>query len=210
MDAAFFIAVAVIVFVFVKYTIPNIQAKRLLKKGRKIRETMPPPPRMPENKLLAYRKGGSQWVEYYAQTSSIESFLRMMVAMKSAEEIRQLLSRDYLEIPCVRLAYTQDQVQFTYYYISASQPESHAAKLYREHIGEQAIRTSTSVKHEYVPAHITFSPEDQAWMYRATLANLIDIPEEYLSKAMYMHDGVIYKNVEHYRLYTNWRNQKRG
>lgn len=60
------------------------------------------------------------------------------------------------------------------------------------------------MNHEhYVPPHITFEPEDLVWLYRATLSNLSE-------SALYMHDGVIYKDAEHYRRYTKWRNAGRS
>lgn len=194
-----------------KCIIPGLETEKLLRKGRKIIKNTPPPPPLPENELLAYRKGGSQWVEYYAQPHSTRDWLRNFAALESANQIREWLKGEYLDIPGVRIAFTRDQVQFTGYFVSMSQPEDRTVKFYRELIGEYTIQTAFSVNHEhYVPPHITFEPEDLVWLYRATLSNLIDIHEEYLLKAYYMHDGVIYKDAEHYRRYTQWRNAGRS
>lgn len=183
--------------------IPDLKMKKRIREAHKIIKNTPPKPSVPQNELLSYRQGGSLWVEYYAQCHTTREWLRNFAALESANQIREWLNRDYLEVPAVRITYARKYVQFTEYFVSMSQPEYQFVKSYREHIGEQSIRTAFQVLHEYVPPHITFEQADLTWLYRATLSNLDE-------SALYMHDGVIYKDAEHYRLYTNWRNAGRA
>lgn len=125
-----------------KCIIPGLETKKRIREGHKIIKNTPPPSPVPENELLSYRKGGSQWVDYNAQCHSTREWLRNFAALKSADQIKERLKEEYPDIPGVRIAFTRDRVQFTDYFVSMSQPEYRSTKFYRELIGEYTIQTA--------------------------------------------------------------------
>lgn len=193
--AIFAIVAVLIVYIKTTNTQPKSPSATKANTSTSYTATIPP------NELLAYRQGGPLWVHYYAKQSTIHNESRVQVCLQVAELIKKCfdgnctevqLNRPGASLQYITLAYMHDKVQLICYF---NEPNSEYSffKAYSE-INQTYSYSSDTYS-------TVFNEEDRRWMYKATLSNLIDIPEDCLHMAMYMHNGQIYKDANHYRLY---------
>lgn len=148
----------------------------------------------PPNELLAFRKGGSMWVDCRdLEGATALGFDKSLTASASGSQIEVIFNGDLIKpflketggsLRCVSLSYTAREVVFTLYFSNAPLPEHSLRYTYNEYL-----------KAEEMPPY-TASDFDQRRMQWAALSRLTEVMPE-----AYMHNGKIYKDVHHYQLY---------
>lgn len=149
--------------------------------------------KLPENELLAFRQGGTMYLDWHSlgEAAAIE-LPKGRVAEGCALQLREyfgasmktFLAEKGSAVRCVALSYTEKEVLFTIDFSDFSRPAQCLRYTYNEYLDAERLPTYTA------------SEEDRQRMRRAALSRLVEL----MPKA-YMHNGKIYQDADHYRLY---------